>query len=287
MQRTLRILVSSGLVILIGGATIGGTGAFFSDSETSTGNVLEAGAIDLIVGNESYVTDPSGTLAVSTSTSWELDNLSGQLFFDFNDVKPGDFGEDTISFRVIDNRSWLCAAGRITADHDGDYTEPELLDDPTISPLAPQSTDGELAENLEFTFWADDGDNVLETNETSRIFLNGTAAQLAAQPPIALIDSTINRWTLNPGRPTFGNQTYYVGKAWCFGDLTPTPIPQDGATTSNPLLRGTGFTCNGAALDNRAQTDVVEGDLEFYSIQSIHNEQFACALDYVPSWQAP
>ena len=50
-----RILL--GLVFIAGsGAVIAGgmTGAFFSDTETSTGNIFTAGAIDLLVDKENY-----------------------------------------------------------------------------------------------------------------------------------------------------------------------------------------------------------------------------------------
>ena len=49
-----RILLGLLLIVGAGGALAGGTSAFFSDSETSTGNQFTAGAIDLKVDNDSY-----------------------------------------------------------------------------------------------------------------------------------------------------------------------------------------------------------------------------------------
>jgi predicted ribosomally synthesized peptide with SipW-like signal peptide len=50
-----RILLSLAIVIAaIGAIYTGSTGAFFSDTETSSGNVFTAGAIDLKIDNESY-----------------------------------------------------------------------------------------------------------------------------------------------------------------------------------------------------------------------------------------
>lgn len=257
--------------------------AYFSDTETSAGNVFAAGAIDLLIGNESYVTDVNGNLVASPATSWQLSNLTNQLFFNFNDLKPGDIGEDTIAIRVNDNNAWVCAAARITEDSDVDYTEPETEDDPTVNLSNPLGTDGELAENLNFAFWADDGDNVYETGE--QIFLQGPASALNTVGQIALADASTNVWTGTANTPVTGASTVYIGKAWCFGTLTPAPVA---AGTGGPLVRGTGFTCNGApAATNAAQTDRVKGDLQFYAVQSRNNPNFSCETNYTPVWPTP
>lgn len=62
--------------------------AFFSDTETSTGNVLSAGTIDLQIGNTSYYNGQE-----SQNTSWSLDDINNKLFFNFIDIKPGDIGK--------------------------------------------------------------------------------------------------------------------------------------------------------------------------------------------------
>ena len=50
-----KILLSTALILFVGSAlALGGTGAFFSDTELSSGNTFTAGAIDLKVDNESY-----------------------------------------------------------------------------------------------------------------------------------------------------------------------------------------------------------------------------------------
>ena len=49
-----RILFSITLIAAVALGTVGLSSAFFSDAETSVGNVLAAGAIDLRVDNESY-----------------------------------------------------------------------------------------------------------------------------------------------------------------------------------------------------------------------------------------
>src|SRR3990170_2294909 len=96
-----RVLLSLAMVVAAAAVIIGATFAFFSDTETSTGNVLAAGEIDLGIDNHSYY---NGVL--NPGTTWRVDyDLSDDLprqFFNFSDVKPGDWGEDTISLHVKD-----------------------------------------------------------------------------------------------------------------------------------------------------------------------------------------
>ena len=100
---------------LIGGlatAVVAATGAFFSDTETSAGNTLVAGAIDLKVDNTCYYNGQACTNGFwggveangACSCTWESKDLDeNDLFFDLTDIKPGDWEEDTISLTVQDN----------------------------------------------------------------------------------------------------------------------------------------------------------------------------------------
>lgn len=278
-----RILISILTIALVGTAGFAATRAFFSDTETSVGNTFAAGEIDLLVDNESYVTSSSGTLIASPDTSWTLDNLTGHLFFNFRDLKPGDLGEDTISLHVNNNDAWLCAAARVTDNSDQTCTEPELEDD--LDCTNPGLGTGELADNINFAFWADDGDNVYETGEN--IFLQGPIDNVNGK--IALADSLTNVW--GPAGALPGGSDRYIGKAWCFGNLTPVGVNQDnsGKTgTNGPLARGTGVTCSGASdANNAAQTDRAMGDIQFYAEQSRNNNSFTCANNYTPNWPTP
>lgn len=272
---------------------IGATFAFFSDTETSTGNTFVAGEIDLKIDNESYAIDfnipnfdgtPAGVLAFSAGTSWSTTDLTTQKFFDFSDLKPGDFGEDTISIEVGSNDAWMCAAAQVTQDTDETCTDPEDADDPTCTD---PNGDGELDDQVNFSFWKDDGDNVLEDDEVQSIFLAGPISGLGGQGQIALVDA--QGGPLGPD-PVPGGSTSYIGKAWCFGTPNATPVAQDGSgklpnSTNGPLIRGTGFTCDGDSLDNSAQTDKVVGDIEFFAVQSRNNPTFDCDEGYTPTWE--
>ena len=71
------------------------------------------------------------------------------------DVKPGDFGELTLSFHLCDNPGyvWLQAMGFSEAENGINDPEGEVDDTPETP---------ELAENIQTVWWYDDGDNVYD-----------------------------------------------------------------------------------------------------------------------------
>lgn len=269
-----RILGSMAMIIFAGAVATGATGAFFSDTETSTGNTFTAGALDLQIDNESYVTNSSGQLVASNNNTWSLSDLTNQLFFSFTDLKPGDIGEDTISIHAGTNDAWACLAVDVTATPENSLEGPEV----DASDAGPAGGDnGELQNYLNFTFWRDDGDNVFETGEVTISSLSNVAASSLQGAWHAIADS-------QNGSVILGNQTRYVGKAWCFGALSPSAVPvsQDGLgktdpNTNGPLVRGTGFDCSGAGNQNDAQTDGIVADVSFNATQARNNGSFVCS----------
>src|SRR3989344_6724671 len=163
-----RIILSLSMIVFVGAVVIGATGAFFSDTETSTGNTFTAGAIDLGVDNTSYYNGVA-TSSLSWGLDWDLSkNANGDpeahQFFNFLDLKPGDWGEDTISLHVNNNPAYLCVDVTLTSNDDESSTEPELAE--LGEDLDTTDTwDGELAGRLKWYWWADDGDNVYEQGE--------------------------------------------------------------------------------------------------------------------------
>lgn len=262
-----RILASLAMLVFVGAVIASATGAFFSDTETSTGNTFTAGDIDLQIDNESYVTNADGQLVFSSTTSWGMSNLTNQLFFNFDDVKPGDIGEDTISIHAGSNNAWACMAADLTSTPENGVVDPETDAGDTA---ANGSTDGELQNFLNFSFWNDDGDNVYETGETIITPLTGPASTIFSGAWHAIADSSTGT-----SSAILGGSTRYVGKAWCFGTLTAAPVAQ-GASTS-PLVRGTGFTCDGSGSNNIAQTDGIVVDVSFQAVQTRNNAQFLCS----------
>jgi predicted ribosomally synthesized peptide with SipW-like signal peptide len=271
-------LVFSLVTIVFAGSVIaaGATGAYFSDTETSIGNTFTAGTIDLTIGNSSYYNG-----VATSSTSWAATNLTIEKFFNFLDLKPDDYGEDTISLHVATNDAYLCADVTLTSNNDNTQTEPEALVD------ANGLTTGELANLVNFLWWADDGDNVLETGEN--VISSGPIGALTLNQPFkfALADSDQNIWTGNGG-PVAGNTTYHIGKAWCFGAIGTAPITQDNSgvlmsPAGNNNGNGTsgepedgGITCDGIALGNESQTDSLTADVSFEAMQARNNPGFQC-----------
>lgn len=271
-----RIILSLALIVITGGAlTFGATRAFFSDTEVSNANIFTAGAIDLKVDNESYY---NGVL--NEGTTWEAKDLTVEKFFDFGDLKPSDYGEDTISLHVENNDAYLCANVKLTSNSDNTQTEPEALVD------ANATTTGELAGLVNFLWWADDGDNVLETGEN--VLSQGpiSALGVGGSTTIAIADSQNNIWT--GSGPIPGNTTLHIGKAWCFGTLGIEPLAQDSSSSTrspagdNDGVNGAGrpedggVTCDGHLLGNESQTDSLTADVTFSAIQARHNERFLC-----------
>jgi len=262
-----KILLSIATLGVVGAVVMGSTTALFFDEETSTGNTFTAGAVDLRIDNESYY---NGELNEGTTWLQPKDLVEGEdFFFQFDDVKPGDWGEDTISIHVDNNNSWLCLDVTLRSDLDNTSNEPELEDEVPYT-----DDDGELAEAIEFIWWADDGDNVYEVGET--LLPSGNLGVLAVDETatIALADSQNNIWGDDGALP--GDSVRYIGKAWCFGEFELDPVAQDGdADTNNPTI-DPGFFCNGAGEDNRTQTDSFSADLSFQAVQARHQDGYTC-----------
>ncbi len=285
-KKTLLSLLTIGAVVAL---AFTATASFFSDSETSVGNTLAGGDINLQIDNESFVIDylvpglenPTGLIAISSATTWNLRDLTTvERFFDFQDLKPGDFGEDTISIDVGSNDAWMCAAAQITRDANVTCTDPENGDDPNCAVSG--EGQGELDEQINFAFWVDDGDNVFENNE--KIFLEGPISGLGKFGQIALADSQGSILGVNPQAspvPVPGGREFFIGKYWFFGNMEAIgATPGDGS----PAVRQvTGFTCSGDGVNNAAQTDIVVADIQFYAEQARNNDTFTCG-NWHPVW---
>ncbi len=294
-----RIILSLALITITGGAlAFGATKAFFSDIETSSANTFTAGAIDLKVDNESYYNGNKCTLVEGEETvedmsddvyEWvgdasypeegtdcetsfgESDLDNGLLFFNFNDLKPDDEGEDTISLHVNTNDAYACLDISLTSNDDNSSTEPEL-EVPDDEDIVDETWDGELAQNIQMFWWADDGDNVYEEGETPLTEEVRTLYNLAVNAfSVPLADSLNNVW--GEDGPIPGNSTRYIAKAWCFGNLTLDPV--EAGQGVNPSV-DPGVDCDGTVLNNLTQTDGATLDIAFRVVQARHNETFTC-----------
>ena len=153
-----KILISLATIGAVAAIAIGGTIAYFSDTETSTGNTFTAGSLDLTVDSQCKY---NGQVIPDCNwVNWR--NLNSEKFFNFTDVKPGDSGEDTISLHVT-NDSWACMKLTNIVSAENSCTEPESQVETRCDPNGA----GELQGALAMQVWRDtDCDNKLDANET-------------------------------------------------------------------------------------------------------------------------
>jgi len=172
-----KILLSVATLAAVGAIVAGGTVAFYGDVETSTGNTFTAGSIELKVDSTSHYNGmiceggagwqpEEGTeqpyypeQGSPCDGTWSESNLTDgvQKFFNFSDLKPGDYGEDTISLHVYDNDAWGQFVITPTSDSDNTCTGPEQDAEDANETLCGEGEDGEMDENLYFTGWLDQG----------------------------------------------------------------------------------------------------------------------------------
>jgi len=123
-----KILLSLSVIAALAAIAIGGTVAYFSDTETSTENTFSAGTLNLQVGDSD-----------STLVKIELSNM-----------KPGDTG-NAANWLVKNTGSisgkLTVGVGAITNNENG-CIEPE-------GDTSCNTTDGELGANLKVAFWMD------------------------------------------------------------------------------------------------------------------------------------
>lgn len=153
-----RILWSVASIFAAGALVVGATFAFFTDEETSSGNVFAAGTLNLLVDYDCYYnkTADGNPNCPWQDSSWEQTDLGPQhKFFNFDDVKPGDFGEGTISLHILDNDAW----GRLVIDNvldlENECTDSE--EDAGDISCGGANGDGELRQNIPFSIWLDEG----------------------------------------------------------------------------------------------------------------------------------
>ena len=279
-----KIIISLCVMGVVAAVVVTGTTAYFSDTETSTGNTFTAGSIDLKIDNECHWS--GGETCPWEVSDWSETDLEEGVhkFFYFTDIKPGDWGEDTISIHVYDNDAW----GRIyftgVTDLDNDCTEPELEDEPECK----VDEDGELDNYMTAMMWLDqglipgfqgcdengvcidllEGDNVWQIELEPEIYVD--FIEDWEYPLTMVIANEFALYGPRPGLTEDGHMvgcvTYYVGLEWCFGEYIATP--PEGLKV-----------CNGKNVNNTPQTDSLGGNLTF-QVEQLRNNP-------VPSWMLP
>ncbi|MCK5027239.1 MAG: hypothetical protein KAS07_02375, partial [Candidatus Pacebacteria bacterium] len=184
-------------------------------------------------------------------------------FFNFEDVKPGDEGENTISLHLEGNDAYVCVIIDNLEHDDNGCTEPEdIVDDTCGDPAGNGDGEGELQDELYFFAWADDGDNIWEVDEMP---LFGNVAGPASDILGGVAYPIYTPVATGGVGPMVGGDTIYIGLYWCLGDIF---VDLDANTLS----------CNGASATNITQTDSLSADITFYVEQARNNPNFVCSI---------
>lgn len=210
-----KIFVSLIVIGIVTAIVIGATVAYFSDMESSQDNTISAGTLDLKIDLQC----PKDQCALSLR---DLDLTGQPSFFNRCDIKPGDFGEVTISWHVYGNAAWAKLRFADIVETENGCTNPEVkAGDTTCGDSG--IGEGELGDYLTFTAWMDqgqtagwqcppnsngpcpadpmEGDNILNGVETP-IIKDISVNQIIAQGGIPLPEE------LQP------SITYYLGLRW-------------------------------------------------------------------------
>ena len=271
-----RIITSLSLIAAVGVFAVGGTIAFFSDTETSTGNTFSVGGIDLDIGHESYFNE-----VASASSTWNLADLddssgpsgSGQyLYYNISDVMPGDRGAGVVELQVTGSDSYACVVHSLTEDHDNGLTDAEAA----AGDATGGDNEGELADELMTMNWIEtDGDGVYEDNEILVVAPTVVSSYLSTASDLVVAISDTSGSDAFGGTPLAAGTSYYLGTAVCHGTLAANAAAAGSGSPTDP--NNNGFTCDGSSATNLTQGDNIETTIEFYAEQSQNNDSFLCS----------
>lgn len=182
----------------------------------------------------------------------EKDLDENDQFFNFLDVKAGDYGRNVISLHVYDNDAWACLLVSDKDDQENTLLDPEVDAGDGVAEGLPAGL-GELSQYLEFVAWVDDNDGTYEAEDLLTPTEGVSLAALTSS--IAAMDSSTDQFLTS-------TTTAYIGLAWCAGDID---------------VVGQDINCDGGAMPNDAQSDSFTASLTAYAEQVRNNDEFQCS----------
>ena len=260
-----KIITSGFMLVVTLAIAAGATTAFFNDTETSTGNVLTAGNIDLTVDSFGS-TYNNGEIFDS---DFPAVDLTDEKFFGFEDIKPGDFGWRHLSIHAEDNPAWACLFVDNIDDDENTPVDPEFDAGDDALDGVPY---GELSKEVELFAWEDLLPNGIykPANET---VLPVTPDSFFDIPYVTYADS------LSTILPLAGlGDVRNIGLFWCAGTIVVNP----GGALIAPGLPGSTLECDGSGMSDIAQTDMFTADVVLYAEQTRNNPNFKCADVVLP-----
>ena len=223
-----------------------GTTAYFNDTETFEDNILTAGELDLFVDYEASYDSDGAVENLADMASGTQDGNPAGMFYDLDDVKPGDSGHVEFCFRIVDNPSYVWACGDLSQAENG-MNEPEMAVDTTPDL-------GELGDAIDARLVyceRDDGEIV----EGEEIVSGSLVDVIAAIAGGAALDG-------------MGMAGMVPGEQAEYADLVE---PDDGeAFITGPCVCL--FWEIPTSVGNEIQSDSLTMNFEFHAIQSRHND---------------
>lgn len=245
-----KIIISLSIIGIVSAIAIGGTMAYFNDTETSTGNTFTAGGIDLTVDSFGAFRNGVGI----PNAPWEARDLTSEKFFEFTDVKPGDWFRRSISLHVDNNPAWVCLLIKNIHNDENTLIDPEH-EAGDHSAGVNGLGEGELDKNMHALGWFDFNGNGKLNEPQEKRFVDSFFDVFTE---IALHDFTTNNGSLNP--------------------QIPFELLQLNLCAGTPIVASDGtVTCNGSLMDDKSQTDSLTADLQLYIEQVRNNPSFKCA----------
>jgi predicted ribosomally synthesized peptide with SipW-like signal peptide len=240
-----KMLVGLGAVGVASAGAGLGTTAYFNDTETFENNTLTAGSLDLRVLYEaSYDSDGAVENMADSAMGTQNGDPAG-MFYDLDDVKPGDSGEVKFCFEIVDNPSYMWACGDLSQAENG-MTEPEMSVD-TTSDL------GELGDSIvaSLAYCDEDGEPLADGEIVSGSLVDviaaitgGAALDGNGMPGMAPGDQAEYSDVVEPD----DGEAYITGPCVCLSWEIPTTV------------------------GNEIQTDSLTMNFEFHAVQSRHND---------------
>lgn len=241
-----KMLVGLGAVGVASAGAGLGTTAYFSDEESFQNNTITAGELDLFVDYEASYDSDGAVENMAESAAGTQDGEPAGMFYDLEDVKPGDSGHVEFCFRIVDNPSYVWACGDLTQAENG-ITEPEGLVDDTPDL-------GELGDSIDarLVYCERDGEEIVEGDE----IVSGSLVDVFA----ALSGGAALDGDGTPGLMP-GDQGAY--------DTVVEPEEGDAFITGPCVCL---FWEIPTSVGNEIQSDSLTMDLEFHAVQSRHND---------------
>lgn len=133
-----KIAGSIGTIALVGAVVAAGTGAFFTDTEVSKGNIFTAGAINIEISNITHEGNDDGEAGFSLNED--------AISFSFADLKPLDQGKVSFDLTNTDNPAYVCVMVEETGNAENGRTSAEKAAGDV------SGNGGELGQFLSFNF---------------------------------------------------------------------------------------------------------------------------------------